>query len=202
MKTRKENRRSFIVTLTMALLMATTLMGCASKEAAEEIKKTEVTDVKEEVATEAAEVKEAEPTPTPTPEPTAEPTPEPIVYEGIDMESTLPGAEWIGTFNGIIEEPKIIIFNDETNKKLIVENEEKVEFGEGDVLAVFAPADVLINASATNCVTGDSVLGAFCYELNIEEGYKVEKEDINVRFFNYDGEKIGETTCTIVAPKK
>lgn len=49
----------------------------------------------------------------------AEPTQEPVVYEGIDMESTLPGMEWIETFNGVIDEPKMVIFNDETNKKHI-----------------------------------------------------------------------------------
>ena len=36
------------------------------------------------------------------------------------MESTLPGVEWIKTFDGVIEEPKMVIFNDETNKKVIV----------------------------------------------------------------------------------
>ena len=45
-----------------------------------------------------------------------EETSEGVVYEGIDMESTLPGLEWIATFDGIITEPKFVIFNDETTK--------------------------------------------------------------------------------------
>ena len=53
-----------------------------------------------------------------------------VVYEGIDMDSTLPGLEWIETFNGVIEEPKFVIFNDETNKKVIVENGQEVEIAQ------------------------------------------------------------------------
>lgn len=60
-------------------------------------------------------------------------------YAQIDMESTLPGVEWIQTFDGVIEEPKFVIFNDETNKKVIVENGQEVEFCDTDVFAVFFP---------------------------------------------------------------
>ena len=62
-----------------------------------------------------------------------------VVYEGIDMDSTLPGLEWIETFNGVIEEPKLVIFNDDTNKKIILENDQKIEFSEGDNLLIYAP---------------------------------------------------------------
>ena len=68
-----------------------------------------------------------------------EETSERVVYEGIDMESTLPGLEWIATFDGIITEPKFVIFNDKTNKKVIVENGQEVEFCDTDVFAVFLP---------------------------------------------------------------
>ena len=68
-----------------------------------------------------------------------EETSEGVVYEGIDMESTLPGLEWIATFDGIITEPKFVIFNDATNKKVIVENGQEVEFCDTDVFAVFLP---------------------------------------------------------------
>lgn len=83
-------------------------------------------------------------TPEPTAEPTPEPTPEPIVYEGIDMESTLPGKEWMATFEGIIEEPKFVVFNDETNKKVIVEDGQEVKFESGDTFAMYAPTGTLV----------------------------------------------------------
>ena len=62
-----------------------------------------------------------------------------VVYEGIDMESTLPGLEWIESFNGVIEEPKLVIFNDDTNKKIILENGQKIDFSEGDNLLLYMP---------------------------------------------------------------
>ena len=64
-----------------------------------------------------------------------------VVYEGIDMDSTLPGLEWMDTFDGIIHEPKIVVFNDETNKKVIVENGDTVEFALSDTIAAYVPAD-------------------------------------------------------------
>lgn len=70
-----------------------------------------------------------------------EETSEGVVYEGIDMESTLPGLEWIATFDGIIDEPKFVIFNDKTNKKVIVENGQEVEFCDTDVFAIFFPLE-------------------------------------------------------------
>lgn len=60
-------------------------------------------------------------------------------YAQIDMESNLPGVEWIQTFDGVIEEPKLIVFNDSTNKKIILEDFEEVEFYDDDTLAVYIP---------------------------------------------------------------
>ena len=64
-----------------------------------------------------------------------------VVYEGINMDSTLQGLEWMDTFDGIIHEPKIVVFNDETNKKVIVENGDTVEFALTDILATYIPTD-------------------------------------------------------------
>lgn len=60
-------------------------------------------------------------------------------YAGIDMNSTLPGAEWILGFNNIIDQPKLVVFNDTTNKKVILENNQEVEFADDDTLAVYMP---------------------------------------------------------------
>ena len=145
MKIRKRNRRNLVALLLALLMVATTLIGCSSTaaEPAKETKGEETRVAVKEEKVEVAEVKEAEPTPEPTPEPTAEPTPEPtpepIVYEGIDMESTLPGKEWMNTFKDIILEPKLIVFNDETNKKIILEDGGEIFFEDGDVLALYAP---------------------------------------------------------------
>ncbi|MBQ6696313.1 MAG: hypothetical protein IJN16_06385 [Lachnospiraceae bacterium] len=86
-----------------------------------------------------------EPTSTPTEVPIAEATPEPTeepsgVYEGINMESDLSGEEWVKTFVGIIEEPKIVVFSDETGRKEIFENDSILKFNpDTDMLGVYLP---------------------------------------------------------------
>ena len=68
-----------------------------------------------------------------------EPISEAVIYEGIDMESTLPGEQWVASFQGIIEEPKLIVFNDVTNKKIILEEGQEVDFSPEDKIAIYVP---------------------------------------------------------------
>jgi hypothetical protein len=195
MKTRKGNQSSFIVTLTMVLLIATMLMACSNAETTEETKKTEEAVVKEETAeVEVAEVKEAQPTPEPTAEPTPEPTP--IVYEGIDMESTLPGREWVESFKGIIEEPKFVVFNDTTNKKVIVENEQEVKFEEGDTLAIFMPTGNLPGNYNGHNIKGLHTYNLYCCEVVFEEGIQITKDTISVDIFD-ENYVMSQIACTI-----
>lgn len=135
-------------TMTMSLLTA-----CSSKQetaapANNETTKAEATEetptaeqVEEEVAESAPTTEPESTTEEVAEEPESEPETEAVVYEGIDMESTLPGIEWMDTFDGIIHEPKMVVFNDETNKKVIVENEDIVEFSLTDTMAIYIPSD-------------------------------------------------------------
>ena len=132
MKANKIKRNILNVLMVLVMLMAISLTACSSNKLDVDSTKEETTEVKEEVA----ELEPtAEPTLKPTPEPTSEPTPIPTP----DTESTLPGVEWIQTFNGIIDEPKLVVFNDSTNKKIILEDLQEVEFEEDDTLAVYIP---------------------------------------------------------------
>jgi len=144
---KKRSKNILWMAMSMNLLMIT-LTACASKEM-EEAKVAEVLTeesvVEEEVAgVETAVDEVAESTAEATLEPTEEPMSEPVVYEGIDMESPFPEAEWgsqegewVGTFYGIINEPKFVVTNVETNKKIIVEEGQKVVLEEGDALGVY-----------------------------------------------------------------
>lgn len=82
-----------------------------------------------------------------------------VTYEGIDFNSTLPGREWIQTtFPGVIDEPKIVIFNDETNKKQIVEYGEMILFDEADTFALFLPKGCIVTEGSylvTNALVGE-----------------------------------------------
>ena len=139
MKTTNKRKNILSVLVVLVMLMATLLTACGSSEAAAPSNEAETTKVETAKAEETEPAAPAEVEEVAEAEPTAEPTPEPVVYEGIDMESTLPGADWMDTFNGIIDEPKIVIFNDETNKKMIVENDQEVEFTDADTLAIYIP---------------------------------------------------------------
>lgn len=162
MKKRTNKRRNILSLLAvMVMLVAIFLTSCSSSEATE----TESTPVKEEIpevgtskesetveqvkedtiepkATTEQETTNEVATETTSEEETSSEVEEEVdEYAKIDMESTLPGVEWIQTFDGIIDEPKLIVFNDSTNKKIILEDMEEVEFTDDDTFAVYIPKD-------------------------------------------------------------
>ena len=141
------NRKNSIIVL--AAILATVLTACGAPATAavttEDIQPVveKAQEVVEEVVTEetVTEVTKAveQVVEEVVAEPTPEPTPEPIVYEGIDYESTLPVEDWVETFVGIIDEPKAVIYNAETNKHIILEGGEKVFLEEGDEFGIYNP---------------------------------------------------------------
>lgn len=205
MKKRTENP-GILVALTMSMMLTIFLSACGSDQASTPISEEEITEVVSDLeeTTEPAEgesTEVAEPEESAEIESTEETTPETeseqVVYEGIDMESTLPGAEWIATFNGIITEPKFVIFNDDTNKKVIVENGQEAEFDDTDVFAIFFPLEKeIVRAELDDNLTfkSNSVKKNVRYYDNIsariKDGDKVEiKQRLEV-----DGE---EETLTV-----
>ena len=205
MKKRTENP-GILVALTMSMMLTIFLSACGSDQAATPISEEEITEVVSDLE-ETTEPAEGESTEVTEPEESAEvesteetapeTESEQVVYEGIDMESTLPGAEWIATFNGIITEPKFVIFNDDTNKKVIVENGQEVEFDDTDVFAIFFPLEnEIVRAELDDNLTfkSNSVKKNVRYYDNIsariKDGDKVEiKQRLEV-----DGE---EETLTV-----
>ena len=144
----KRKRNILNVLAVLVMLMAMLLTACSSGKtdvapASEETSAAEADKETEQVKEEAAE-------PEPTAEPTPEPTPEAVVYEGIDMESTLPGLEWMATFDEIVNEPLIVVYNDDTNKKVIVNEGDEVEFSKTkDTLAFYTPNSETIQIAIT-----------------------------------------------------
>lgn len=135
MKKRTIKRSILSALVVTIMLMAALLTACSSGQATETPAKEETT--KAEVTEETNEAEQTEEAA--KPEPMEEPTPEPVVYEGIDMESTLPGEQWVASFDGIIDEPKLVVFNDETNKKVILEEGQEVDFAPEDMMAIYVP---------------------------------------------------------------
>ena len=201
-RTTKGTQKNTIVLLAvLVMLMATLLTACGSNKAAAPSNDAETTKVETAQAeeTEPAETTEAEEVA--EVEPTAEPTHEPVVYEGIDMESTLPGAEWMEAFDGIIEEPKFVIFNDETNKKVILENGQEAEISSTDTFTMYYPVDkeIVIDILNDNNLFCDrsGIAGRFQLYSDLFPGYK-EGDRIEVsRVVWVDGEEM-ELKVTLV----
>ena len=191
----KKKSALLVVTIT---LMAALLTACSKDQSAASTSETKTESTAEEAVP--AENTEGEGTaeaaePEPTAEPTPEPTPEAVVYEGIDMQSTLPGEEWIKTFNGIINEPKLVVFNDETNKKVIVENGEQVEFSKMDTLAIYGPSEKLLMIEEWDMFNFSQIdLSKLVFnDINAEVGEEVVTEHV----VEYDGKNY-ELTATLV----
>lgn len=173
MKKRTIKRNILSVLAVLIMLVATLLTACSSNQSAAVPAKEEATEVKEDTA-EVEQIKEEIAEPDPTAEPTPEPTSEPEVskYEGIDMESTLPGIEWLDTFDGIINEPKLVVFNDETNKKVIVEKFDTVEFSPTDTMATYVPADKESSPKylISDCFQNYECIGRYTIETELQSG--------------------------------
>ena len=141
MKKKTIRRNTLKVLAVLVMLMAMLLTACSSSktDAAPASEETSAAEADKEAEL-AEQAKEEAAEPEPTAEPTPEPTPEAVVYEGIDMESTLPGLEWMATFDEIVNEPLIVVYNDDTNKKVIVNEGDEVEFSKSnDILAFYTP---------------------------------------------------------------
>lgn len=135
----KRSRGAFIA----ALMLAAALLTACSSDLAEESVTTESETGTEAELTEETSAQPVEEATEEAGEMEAESAEEAVndKYPGIDMKSELPGLEWMDTFDGIITEPKMVIFNDATNKKVIVENGEKAEIAATDTMATYIPAD-------------------------------------------------------------
>lgn len=134
---KKTIKRKSILSVLVLLIIFIVILIKAYSSGQESIKSAKVDTAKTETTVDT--VKEERTEEITTPEPTIEPTPEPTPVPTPDTESTLPGVEWIKTFDGIIDEPKLVVFNDSTNKKVILEELEEVEFYDDDTLAVYIP---------------------------------------------------------------
>ena len=157
-----------IFSIVLLGVLMTILTARGSKATVEEAKDSQIVIAEEAVVEEEAggEVSEPEPVEEAVPEvtveetthePTEEPMPEPIVYEGIDMESTLPAGEWVNTFFGIINEPKFVVTNSETKKKVIVEEGQKVTLEQGDVLGVYLNDGIMVGFKGIHVIATENV---------------------------------------------
>lgn len=194
-KTRKQGTLTLVYMLLLVTLVA--LAGCSSAKSPEpkEEEKSSNETVAETKVEEKAEVEDKKEVVTPesVAEPTAEPTHEPVVYEGIDMESTLPGAEWIESFYGIMEEPKVIVFSDETGRKEIIENGDRVYFNpDEDTIGIYLPEGAELSTTGKGLPYRETIYSSehcVLYKMHPEKTRELKRQSAAV-YIEYNGETI------------
>lgn len=186
---------TFIAVFSMCCLVACggeTKEDAATGSSSEVVMNNEADTSVEATEEPSSEVVEATAEPTEEPQATPEPTEEPELYPGIDMESDLEGAQWIKTFKDVICEPKVVVFNDATGRKEIVEEGQKVTINpDEDVIAIYLPegykfANKKKGIYFTDCIVGD------CYEVfNLDAEKMKEKKERNAALYvKCNGEEI------------
>jgi len=140
-----KRRNNYILLAIMALMVSLMLVGCSSEATTETVKSEPEAVVKEEApkVEEVVETKVPEETAVveePIVEETVVEEPADALYipEGIDMESTLPGEEWVASFVGNVAEPVVVIYNDNSGRKEVVQANSEVTINpDEDMIAVY-----------------------------------------------------------------
>ena len=88
------------------------------------------------------------------------------IPEGIDMESTLSGEEWVASFVGNVAEPVVVIYNDNSGRKEVVQANSEVTINpDEDRIAVYWPEKGM--KSIPYAISIIEVYGFDNYELNV-----------------------------------
>lgn len=172
----KTNKLHLIV---MTLMVSLILIGCGSKATTETVKSEPEVVVKEE----APKVEEVVETKVPEETAVVEETiveetvveePEDALYipEGIDMESTLPGEEWLASFVGNVAEPVVVIYNDNSGRKEVVQANSEVTINpDEDMIAVYWPE--ISMGCTTYAISTNGLITSDYYEIEIMDSEKM-----------------------------
>ena len=137
------NRTKNFFLIIITLMVSLMLIGCSS-EATTETVKTEPEAVVKEEAPKVEELETKVPEEVTVEEPSAEeivveePADALYIPEGIEMDSTLPGEEWVASFVGNVAEPVVVIYNDNSGRKEVVQANSEVTINpDEDMIAVY-----------------------------------------------------------------
>lgn len=131
------SRRSFLLLLTLFLCFSS-LTACGTKTASQstvaETASQETTAIESELPADS----NLNTTENEAAAATEEDFSEPIQYDGIDLDSTLPAYEWVASsFPGVMDPYKVVVYNDDTNYKAIIENGARVKFHKDDKVLIY-----------------------------------------------------------------
>ena len=163
----KTNKLHLIV---MTLMVSLMLIGCSS-EATTEIVKSEPEAVVKEDAPKVEEIVETKVPEEATVEESIieetvveEPAEELYIPEGIDIESTLPGEEWVASFVGNVAEPVVVIYNDNSGRKEVVQANSEVTINpDEDIFAIYWNEDGM--GETTHNIIGREIIAKDYYHI-------------------------------------
>lgn len=186
-KTKNIKRRNNLILLAaMISLLSLLLVGCSSEAATEPIKSEVEAEVKEEAqkVEEVVEVPEEAAVEKPIVEETVveEKAEDLYIPEGIDMESTLPGEEWVASFVGKVAEPVVVIYNDNTGRKEVVQAGSEVTVNpDEDTIAVYWEKEGMISTPYAISVIKRYYFDYYeIYELDSERMRNVPERPANI----------------------
>lgn len=171
------NRTKIFLLTIMTLMVSLILIGCGSKTTTGTVKSEPEAVVKEE-APKVEEVETKMPEEAATEEPVVEETiveePANALYipKGIDMESTLPGEEWVASFVGNVSEPVVVIYNDNSGRKEVVQANSEVTINpDEDMIAVYWPE--ISMGCTTYAISTNGLITSDYYEIEIMDSEKM-----------------------------
>ena len=163
------NRTKNFFLIIMTLMVSFMLIGCSAEATTETAKSGPEAVVKEE-APKVEEVETKMPEEAATEEPVVEETiveePADALYipEGIDMESTLPGEEWVASFVGNVAEPVVVIYNDNSGRKEVVQANSEVTINpDEDIFAIYWNEDGM--GETTHNIIGRAIIAKDYYHI-------------------------------------
>ncbi len=120
--------KKYFMMIATLLISAFIMIGCAQKSETGGIPtETEVNEMDSDKLEETEQVREAEVVV--TEETTEELESEEDTYyipEGVDLESSLSAEEWMESFIGVVQEPVVVIINDVTGRKEVIQREPEI----------------------------------------------------------------------------
>lgn len=136
-----KQRNNYILLAITTFMVALLLVGCSSEATAETVKTEPEAVVNEDTPT-VEEIKVPEEATIVKETVVEEPAEELYIPEGIDMESTLPGEEWVASFVGNVAEPVVVVYNDDSGRKEVVQATKEITINpDEDTIAVYWPEE-------------------------------------------------------------
>ncbi|MBP3604115.1 MAG: hypothetical protein J6J79_08220 [Lachnospiraceae bacterium] len=87
------------------------------------------------------------------------------IPKGVDIESTLPGEQWLESFVGIVEEPIVVIFNDNTGRKEVVQANSTVTVNpDEDKIGIYLPEHKM------------GLMGSTTHAISVKEFHTISRE--------------------------